>query len=253
MIVKNILLVLVATFLIGNSTMLLAQDGTEKSSSTKAYQGGRPDIPGVLGVDYGWIRVPDFPDEMKLKFFNTFAFSAFYKYDINIGDSHFSAHPGAGITAETYTFKENVTIQSILTPTNSYETTLVGLDSISTDENFKKSQMMPVYIDIPLEFTYRTNKEVPKRAFKVTLGAKVGFRIDNKTKLKYTQDGQAKRTKQKEKFDTSWYRFTLIARVGYGSINMFYNYSLTPIFEGTNGPLGTTAQGMSFGLSLDLF
>jgi hypothetical protein len=77
--------------------------------------------------------------------------------------------------------------------------------------------------------------------------------MDSKTRIKYKQDGQKKRVKQKEKYDLALYRINLTGKFGYGSIALFYNYSFTPLFEGDKGPLGTTAQPMSFGISFDLF
>lgn len=248
--VKYIGILLLGVIFLSHS-MVYAQGEGEKEES-KSKLSGRPDIPGVLGFDYGWVIGYDFPDEMKLKFFTSNVYRGFYKYDINVGNSKLSVHPGIGFTVEKYTFKEDVTIQSVPGLTG-YDNVLVSLDTIVTDENIKKSQMVPVYFDIPLEFTFRTNREMPKRAFKFTLGVRAGFRLDNKTKIKYSQDGENKRTKQKENYGSSWYRINAVARVGYGSINAFYTYSLTPLFEGSKGPLGTTSQPMTFGLSLDLF
>jgi hypothetical protein len=234
-----------------NQFSLRAQGEGEKEE-TRSKLSGRPDIPGVLGFDYGWVTGIDIPEEMKLKFFTSNVYRGFYKFDINVGDSKLSVHPGLGFTVEKYTFKENVTIRAIAGDAG-YQNVLVGLDTIVTDENIKKTQMVPVYLDIPLEFTFRTNREQPKRAFKFTLGIIAGLRLDNKTKLKYTQDGEKKRTKQKENFGANWYRINAITRIGYGSINAFYSFSLTPLFEKNKGPLGTAMQPMTFGLSLDLF
>ncbi len=89
--------------------------------------------------------------------------------------------------------------------------------------------------------------------FKFTVGVNFDFRVDSKTRVRYKQDDQNKKIKQKEDFDTAWYRINLTGRFQYASFGVFYNYSMTQLFEGSNGPLGTTTQPMSFGISFDLF
>ncbi len=229
-------------------------DGWAQNSADggkKSLEGARPDIPGQLGIEFGFIQVPDFPEEMKTKFLGTNVFSGYYKYGFNLGQSNFSVHPGLAITAEQYSFNDNITIISQGTGTG-YETTLIGLDSI-IDGSIKKSQLKTSYLEIPLELTYRTNHDFPKRSFKVSLGVKGGILIDSNTKFKYDQDGENKITKQKERYDLNRFRAIAAGRVGYGNIGVFFNYNILPLFEVEKGPLGTEARQISFGISLDLF
>ena len=240
----------VLLFLFSAFQTLKAQENTTRSAMD--IPGARPDIPGMLGIEFGWLIVPDFPEEMKLKFLGSVSFSPYYKYDIPLGNSNFSVHPGIAFTSEKFAFKENITL--ISSPTSSgYETQLVGLDSLFSDADIKKSKLNAVYFEVPLEITYRSNRELPKRSINVTVGAKGGVLLDAKTKYTYRQDGQTKKSKQKEKYDLNTWRVVLVGKIGYGSVNLFYNYSLLPLFDGEKGPLGTQAQQMSFGISLDLF
>jgi hypothetical protein len=214
--------------------------------------GARPDIPGMLGIEFGWVMVPDFPQQMKLNFLGSVTFSPYYKYEIPLGNSGFSIHPGIAFTSEKFSFKENITVISSPT-TSGYVTQLIGLDSLFADATIKKSKLNATYFEIPLEITFRTNHELPKRSFNITVGAKGGVLLDAKTKYTYRQDGQTKKSKQKEKYDLNTWRVILVGKVGYGSVNLFYNYNFLPLFNGDKGPLGTEAQQMSFGISLDLF
>lgn len=225
----------------------------ELRQQMKNIEGARPDLPGVLGFDLGFVMSPDFPEEMKMKFWPSFYFRGFYKWDLFLGQSNFLIQPGISFASEKYTFKNDVTINSV-PGDDTYNTVIVGLDSIlNPDASLIRSQFNTVYFGIPLEISYLTNREMPRKGFKITVGANFDFRINSKTKIKYEQGGEKEKAKQKEKFDTAWYRINLTARFGYGSVALFYNYSLTPLFEGDKGPLGTTAQPMSFGVSLDLF
>jgi len=251
MLKQNIILgFFLSLFLLAGFHTLKAQENASRSSME--IPGARPDIPGMLGIEFGWVMVPDFPEEMKLKFLGSVTFSPYYKYDIPLGNSNFSVHPGIAFTSEKFAFKDNVTVISA-PGTSGYVTQLVGLDSLFSDADIRKSKLNAVYFEIPLEITYRSNRDMPKRSINVTVGAKGGVLLDAKTKYTYRQDGQTKKSKQKEKYDLNTWRVVLVGKIGYGSVNLFYNYNFLPLFNGDKGPLGTEAQQMSFGISVDLF
>jgi len=222
------------------------------SMKVKDYPGARPDIPGMLGLEFGWVLAPDLPEAMKLNFIGSVYLSPYYKYEIRIPNSNFSFHPGIAIASEKYSFDNNITLISTPTPSG-YMTDIVGLDSLFADASIKKSKLNAVYLEIPLEISFRTNRELPKRSFRFTVGARGGIRLDAKTKYTYRQDGQTKKSKQKENFDLNTWRVVLVGRIGYGSVNLFYNYSMLPLFMKDRGPLGTEAQSMNLGISFDLF
>lgn len=247
---QNIQSLFLLLMMIMTTHTLTAQENT--SQSITEFPGARPDIPGMLGIEFGWVMAPDFPEEMKLSFLGSVTFSPYYKYDFPIGNSNFSIRPGIAITSEKFKFKDNITLISSPTP-DGYVTELIGLDSLFSDATIKKSKLNAVYFEIPLEITYRTNRTEPKRSLNVTVGAKGGVLMDSKTKYTYRQDGQKKKSKQKEKYDLNTWRVMLVGKIGYGSVNLFYNYNFLPLFDGEKGPLGTQAHQMSFGISVDLF
>jgi hypothetical protein len=229
---------------------LNAQDSGQDKIA--AIPGARPDIPGMLGMEFGWLMAPDFPSIMDLQFIGSFVLTPYYKFDIFIPNSNFSIHPGISISSSKFSFDENITL--VTRPaTDGYVTELIGLDTLFADATIKKSKLNTVYFEVPLEITFRTNREFPKQSFKITVGAKGGILMDSKTKYNYKQDGQTKKSKQKENYDLNPWRVMLVAKIGYGSVNLFYNYSLLPVFKSDKGPLGTEAKQMSFGLSFDLF
>lgn len=252
---KGVVGILVIIVMLFNARFTIAQESQEieKEQKQSKYEGARPDLPGVLGFDLGFVMAPHFEDPIATKIWPSIYFRGYYKWDLNLGNSNFSFHPGISFASETFTFKDNVSFVSEPGP-NGFETLVVSLDTIlRQDIDIKRSQFNAVYFGIPLEFTYRTNKEIPKKAFKITVGANFDLRIDSKTRVKYKEDGDNKRFKQKEKYDLSIYRINLTARFAYASVGLFYNYSITPLFEGDNGPLGTVSNPMSVGITFDLF
>ncbi len=98
-----------------------------------------------------------------------------------------------------------------------------------------------------------SRKYDPRSSVKITIGAKVGFLFGSKTKVKYTENGETKKTKQKEKFELSPIRYGVYGKLGYGGFSAFYYYSISELFIKDKGPMGTTMYPMTFGLSLALF
>jgi len=254
----KILFVIVGFLII--SSLSYGQEATPKNNkanrTSKLIQekAGRPDIPGDLMIEFGFNWVQEHIPGYGFKTLGSRTFNAYYLYDLNIGESAFSFHPGIGIGTEKYKFDENVTLGYGLDSLGSREVQFVPLDSIySAGTSYKKSQINPNYFDIPIEIRWRSRKYDPKSSLKVTLGGKVGFLFGSKTKVKYTEEGENKITKQKEKFELSTIRYGAYAKIGYGGFSAFYYYSISDLFKKDKGPMGTTMYPMTFGLSLALF
>lgn len=251
--------ILLLSFLVSNF-IAFGQDATPKNNKanrTSKYiqeKAGRPDLPGDLMIELGFNWMQDHPVGYSFKTMSSRSFNVYYLYDMNIGESAFSLHPGIGVGTEKYAFSKDITLGYDYDSLGDYGVEFVPLDSIyGTGVSYKKSQISPVYIDIPLELRWRSRKYDPKSSLKVSLGGKVGFLIDNKTKVKYTQNGETKITKQKENFDLSTIRYGAYARIGFGGFSAYYYYSISDVFKKDKGPMSTTMYPMTFGLSLALF
>lgn len=244
-------LILIITFLVTVPFFTFAQEMPERKDDHLKLEGARPDIPGILGFDIGFTLVTDFPDDMVLSFWGTNYFSGYYKYTHEINDV-FSIHPGISISVEKLNFDNFVTIRPGEGALGNYEAQIVGLDTLMDAQSINKSKLATTYVEIPLEFTFRTNPN-PKKAFKFTVGGKVGYLIDSKTKIKYEQSGETKMLKDKQQFGLNNWRFNVVGRIAYGDIGLFYQYSITDLFEKSKGPGGTLGHPMNFGISLALF
>lgn len=252
------LFVVVGLFL--SSTFVFGQEATPKNNkATRASKlvtekAGRPDIPGDLMIEFGFNWIQEQPTGIG---FNTTAsrtFNAYYLYEMNLGESAFSFHPGIGIGTEKYAFADNYTLGHGFDSLGNSQVEFVHLDSIyGAGTSYKKSQINPNYIDIPIEFRWRSRKYDPKSSLKVIVGAKVGYMFDSKTKIKYQENGENKITKQKEKWQLNNIRYGVYGRIGFGGFSAFYYYSLSDLFTKDKGPMGTTMYPMTFGLSLALF
>lgn len=242
------------------SASVFGQEATPKNNSakrtSKAIQEtvGRPDIPGDLMIEFGFNWVQEHPPLIGFNTMGSRTFNAYYLYEKNIGETAISFHPGIGIGTEKYKFAQDLTLGYGQDSLGNRELQFVPLDSIyGVGTQYVKSQINPNYIDIPIEFRWRSRKYDPKSSFKIAVGGKVGFLFDSKTKVKYKEDSQNKITKQKEKWELNSIRYGVYGRLGYGGFSAFCYYSLSDLFAKDKGPMATTMYPLTFGLSLALF
>lgn len=149
--------------------------------------------------------------------------------NFNLIRNHFGITTGLGIEWQNYRFDNNVI----------FTTNDDGVDGgfYEGDKNYTKSKLVVNYLNVPVLFEYQTNRFSKKNSFHIGAGLLTGLRIGSHTKMVY-QDGE----KQKEKyhdddgFDINPFSFRLMARIGWGKINLFANYSLNTMFEEGRGP-----------------
>ncbi len=208
------------------SLAAFAQTETPKKMSR------RPDIPGTFALEFGFNRDMSAPDQFSLGFFGSRTVNLYYQYDFRILNSSFSFVPGIGLSLERFKFGNESTLgydpndpESIvmLTPNDT------GLPGV------KKSQLITNYIDVPLEIRYSTKPDDPARSFKISVGGRIGYMYDSFTKIKYKDDSELKKLKNKEDFNLTKIRYGLTARIGVGNLSLFGYYNLTPLFEEGKG------------------
>ena len=208
------------------SLAAFAQTETPKKMSR------RPDIPGTFALEFGFNRDMSAPDQFSLGFFGSRTVNLYYQYDFRILNSSFSFVPGIGLSLERFKFGYESTLgydpndpESIvmLTPNDT------GLPGV------KKSQLITNYIDVPLEIRYSTKPDDPARSFKISVGGRIGYMYDSFTKIKYKDDSELKKLKNKEDFNLTKIRYGLTARIGVGNLSLFGYYNLTPLFEEGKG------------------
>ena len=137
---------------------------------------------------------------------------------------------------------------------NSGNTEITELANLLNDDvEIKKSKIAANYIDIPVEFRFHVNKENHDQGFRAAIGGKVGFLFDGHTKIKYEEDGDNKKIKQKDNFNLQRFRYGVTARIGFPGINLFGYYSLSELFESGRGPDETTATSFNLGISISGF
>lgn len=241
-----------AAFFIGFllSFGVFAMENDDDNDKKKKKNNARPDLPGILLIDFGFNFLTDNPEGMDVGFWGSKIVNFYYYWDIPIGKSHFSFGPGIGLGLEKYSFEDNNT----LALDNSGNTEIIEVSSILDDDvEIKKSKIAANYIDVPIEFRFHANKENHDLGFRAAVGGKVGFLFAGHTKIKYEGDGDNKKLKQKEDFNLQRLRYGVTARIGFPGINLFGFYSLSELFESGKGPDETTASSFNLGISISGF
>jgi len=227
-------------------TSAFAQETTPKRTSA------RPDIPGTFVLEYGFTFPLQPPDNFNTAWFGTKTFNLYYQYDFRIAKSNFFFVPGIGFAFERYKFKDGYVVGY-----NANDSLTMISPGDAGYSKLKKSQLIANYIEVPLEFCFRSNPDDPARSFKASIGGRVGYMFDSFTKVKYREDGETKKLKDKQNYSLSQFRYGVTARVGFGPFSVFGYYNLNPLFESGKGP-GYKGQVTDFntftvGLSLASF
>lgn len=214
---------------------------------------GRPNIPGTFQVDFG-LNLPSEKAGFNTSLMGSSTVNIYYFYDMRLWKSKFSIHPGIGLGLERYKFNNNKTLV--------YNE---GMDTVFMDfvdkPNLRKSKLITNYVDIPFEIRFNSRPDDPNRSFKVSLGFKFGLLYDSFTKIKYSQDGEKKKVKDKQNFNLYPIRYGPYFRIGGGNFSFYAYYSLSPLFRENKfglkqAPGPNTAENINnfqFGISLAAF
>jgi hypothetical protein len=224
----------------------------------KEKRSGRPDIPGTFAIDLGF-NFPTEKESFNTGMFGSRTLNVYYYYDKQLWNSKFSVHPGIGVGLERYKFNNDRTLGYIAGPNSLYDTLrMVPASSLVGSNRIKKSQLITNYIDIPLEIRFTSNPSDPARSLKASLGFKFGFLYDSFTKVKYSQDGEVKKRKEKQDYNLNPFRYGATARIGVGSFSIYSYISLSPLFKEGKGPNDGKGQhveisNFTIGLTLAAF
>ncbi len=246
--IRKIILLIV---FIGLLSPAFSQEKTTKKTSA------RPDIPGTFVIEFGFNQAIKPSTNFKLNFFGSTAFNLYYQYEFRIAKSHFSVVPGIGFSFERYKFQNGYVLTNY-PGTDSVKMVTRTLGGIAGGfTSLKKSKLITNYFEVPVEIRYNLNPEDPARSFKVSFGGRIGYMFDSYTKVKYYEDGENKKLKDKQNFNLSQLRYGLTGRIGFGSFSIFGYYNLNPLFEKNKGPVTngvrTDFNTYTVGLSLASF
>ncbi|SDY66436.1 outer membrane beta-barrel protein [Hymenobacter psychrophilus] len=130
----------------------------------------------------------------------------------------------------------------------------VNQDGVTTLElptevgrNYEKSKLAVSTINLPLMLALSFRDDKGRNSFRVGAGGFVGYRLGSHTKLKYEEDGNTKKDKDRGSYNLEDFQYGLQGTMGIRGIDLFAKYSLNELFKNNRGP---QAQAISFGVVL---
>ncbi|MFD0989137.1 hypothetical protein ACFQ1R_03440 [Mariniflexile jejuense] len=124
-------------------------------------------------------------------------------------------------------------------------------------EELKKSKLTITNLVFPVHFEFGPSKKTEKdtyfrystaNQFKIGIGGYGGFNIGARQKLKYEIDGDRKKDKQKQSFNTSSLVYGLSGYVAFDDVALYVKYDLSPIFKDQ----AIKQNNISIGLRFDM-
>jgi len=165
-------------------------------------------------------------------------FNIYFVKQLNLIKNTLSFAPGIGFGFDNYYFEKNLLVR----PSGK------DLFYIDNSKKYNKTKLAATYVDIPLELQFASSANY-KKALKIAVGGKFGVLINDKSKIKYEEDGTDVKVKASD-ISLNKIRYGVTGRIGFGIFNVFAYYSLSPLFKTQYAP---KTQPIIFGISLNSF
>jgi Outer membrane protein beta-barrel domain len=160
---------------------------------------------------------------------------------VHLLPTHFNMAHGKVSILTAITFDNNrYQFRNNVSPQPGLPTVTMARDSVS----LRKNKLNMWYGQIPLMLCFQTNPTNPKRNFHVSLGGFAGLFLGANTKQKSEENGKVIR---KDDFNLNPMRYGVSARIGFSNLELYTNYTLSPIFREGQGP---AFNNINFGIAL---
>lgn len=173
-----------------------------------------------------------------------------FEFNVNIAKKRFGFTSGLGFQTSNYFFNGNYVMLKDSAALVAYKVE----DQYGNPVTMKVNKMVVSYINIPFLFEYQTNRYHKLNSFHVSLGVIAGVRIGSYTKQEYYNKDQSLylvdeqgnrvasyyvdgyKVRDRGAYHLSPFKIDAAFRVGWSFLNLFANYSLTPMFQKDQGP-----------------
>ncbi len=216
----------------------IMSDNRERMDRDQRHRGRNKKFRGhYAGVELGWNNFLNSSQSLsrgngdEFMDLNTGRSLAFHlnviDYEFPIISNYLGLVTGLGLELDNYFFDNNNSIMS--------------LNGVSVEKPapmsivYKKSKLATGYVTVPLLLETQIHGRW-RGVFYISAGIFGSVKTWSYTKEVYSQAGDEKKIKVHNDFNLSPFRYGLMAKIGFGHINLFANYSLTPFFENNRGP-----------------
>ncbi|TND09652.1 MAG: hypothetical protein FD123_1009 [Bacteroidetes bacterium] len=231
-----------ALYLIAASTLFFstAEAGNycDSTKTKKIHIGNDEGFKHWQGLDIGFsgwltrdnsIDLPEAWRDMEIDNARSFAFAwNMHQHNFHLYKNYINVGTGLGLEWNSYAFRENITL-GINTPRLT-----ATLDSI----NYAKNKLRTCFVNVPVMLDFNTSED-EDRAFHLSAGVKFGYNVFRNRQVQkfYENDGDDKEKRViKDDYYVNPFRYSLMARVGYGDYTLFADYALSEMFRSAKGP-----------------
>ncbi|MDT0642378.1 hypothetical protein RM553_05980 [Zunongwangia sp. F363] len=132
------------------------------------------------------------------------------------------------------------------------ETYLAEFEQDLDKSKFRMDNLViPVHFEFGPSKRYESSKGVKfttNNMFKIGLGGYAGFNIGERQKLKYEVDGDDRKEKLKNDYNTNDFVYGLSTYIGWGGTSLYAKYDINPILSDPNPELNNFSLGLRFDL-----
>lgn len=231
-------------------TIIISDDGIKIQFGNKHQKGGEKELKNVktqfFGLDLGVNSLLDngsfdlSPANSALELYMPKSLNPtlyVVRQGVNLVNHHFYTTYGIAIDYHDYRFANDI---RLVPRTDSLVIT-------KEDIEFKKNKLSAHYLTVPLMFHVESNPRKPNRSFKLGVGGYAGFLVKS-----YTKQVSDERGKEhfKDDYNLNKLNYGLSAQIGYGWLQFYTHYALSPLFQQNKGPELTP---LTFGLVINGF
>jgi hypothetical protein len=145
----------------------------------------------------------------------------------NIINNRFGIVSGIGLQWNNYRFDDNVVLLPDSGRIFGYKN-----DNITS---YIKSKLVESWVRVPLFLEYQTAKRKGKQ-FHIAAGGVFGYKLGSHSKQVHFEGGDRTKDKVYSDFYLNPIKLDAEIRVGWGPINLFASYAITPLFKDNKGP-----------------
>jgi len=191
------------------------------------WQGLELGLNNFLNNNYE-MQLPEGADFMELNTGKSWGFSLnCVQTDLAIVPDRLGIATGLAFEWNNYHFDNNINLYN-------NEGIITGVEEM--ERNYYKNSLNTIYLTAPLLLEFQIPSGWGDNDFYVNVGVTGGLKIYSLTKQFYKDSGDKIKNKERGDYQLSPFRYGLTARIGFGNVGFFANYSLVSLFESGKGP-----------------
>jgi hypothetical protein len=116
-----------------------------------------------------------------------------------------------------------------------------------TERSYEKSKLATSSVNVPIMPMLKFKRENGKEGFHIGAGGFAGYRLGSHSKLKFEENDNTTKDKDRGSFNLSDFQYGLTGVIGYNDLSLFVKYNMNDLFKENRGP---QVSVISFGLRL---